>query len=160
VWACKLAIELGFPQLKPTDVHEDNTDCIALANNLNMHLRGRSKHAVLRVCSVIQKLKFRWTNQRQAMLFFGAKCKHTIVNKSNINQMGTKALPRVPFETLRIISSATSRLATNDSHSALSKSRVSAFKFHLVCDGRLFNLQMSLSYFASALSLCIGLGDL
>ena len=30
-WACKLAIELGFPQLKPTDVYEDNTGCIALA---------------------------------------------------------------------------------------------------------------------------------
>jgi len=28
VWASKLAIELGFPQLKPTDVYEDNTGCI------------------------------------------------------------------------------------------------------------------------------------
>jgi len=24
-WACELALELGFPQLKPTDVYEDNT---------------------------------------------------------------------------------------------------------------------------------------
>ena len=34
VWARKLALELGFPQLKPTDVYEDNTGCIALANNM------------------------------------------------------------------------------------------------------------------------------
>jgi len=34
--------ELGFSQLKSTDVYEDNTDCITLANN--MPLRGRSKH--------------------------------------------------------------------------------------------------------------------
>ena len=33
VWACKLALELGLSQLKPTDVYEDNTGCIALANN-------------------------------------------------------------------------------------------------------------------------------
>jgi len=38
---------------KFTDVYEDNTNCIALANN--MHLRGRSKHIALRVC-FIQKL--------------------------------------------------------------------------------------------------------
>jgi len=24
VWARKLVVELGFPQLKPTDIHEDN----------------------------------------------------------------------------------------------------------------------------------------
>ena len=53
VWAHKLALELGFPQLKPTDVYEDNTGCIALANH--MHLRGRSKHIALRVY-FIQKL--------------------------------------------------------------------------------------------------------
>ena len=49
-WARKLAVELGFPQLKPTDIYEDNTGCIALANN--MHLRGRSKHVALRVCFI------------------------------------------------------------------------------------------------------------
>jgi len=32
VWAHKLAIELGFSQLKLTDVYEDNTGCIALAS--------------------------------------------------------------------------------------------------------------------------------
>ena len=53
VWARKLALELGFPQLKPTDVYADNTGCIALANH--MHLRGRNKHIALRVC-FIQKL--------------------------------------------------------------------------------------------------------
>jgi len=45
--------ELGFPQLKPTDVYEDNIGYFALANH--MHLRGRSKHIALRVC-FIQKL--------------------------------------------------------------------------------------------------------
>jgi len=48
-----LAIKLGFSQLKPIDVYEDNTGCIAFANN--MHLCGRSKHIALRVCFV-QKL--------------------------------------------------------------------------------------------------------
>ena len=45
VWARKLAVEL-----KPTDIYEDNTCCIALANN--MHLRWRSKHVALRVCFI------------------------------------------------------------------------------------------------------------
>jgi len=53
VWARKLVIKLGFPQLKSTDVYKDNTGRIALANN--MHLRGCSKHVALRVC-FIQKL--------------------------------------------------------------------------------------------------------
>ena len=52
VWARKLAIELGIPQLKPTDVYKDNTGCIALANNMHC---GRSKHIPLRICFV-QKL--------------------------------------------------------------------------------------------------------
>ena len=52
VWARKLAVELGFPQLKPTDIYEDNTGCIALANN--MHLRGCSKHVALRVFFIQQ----------------------------------------------------------------------------------------------------------
>jgi len=50
VWAFKLAVELGFLQLKPTNIYEDNTGCIALANN--MHLRGRSKHVALHVCFI------------------------------------------------------------------------------------------------------------
>jgi len=45
VWARELALELGFPQLKSTNVYEDNTGCIALANHV--HLRGRSKHIAL-----------------------------------------------------------------------------------------------------------------
>jgi len=45
VWARKLAVELGFSQLKSIDVYEDNTGCITLANN--MPLRGRSKHIAL-----------------------------------------------------------------------------------------------------------------
>jgi len=49
VWARKLAVELGFPQLKPIDIYEDNTGCIALAKN--MHLRGCSKHVALCVDS-------------------------------------------------------------------------------------------------------------
>jgi len=53
VWARKLALELGFPQLKPTDAYEDNSGCIALADH--MHLRGRRKHIALREC-FIQKL--------------------------------------------------------------------------------------------------------
>ena len=84
VWARKLAIELGFPQLKPTDVYEDNTGCIALANN--MHLRGRSKHIALRVCFIQKLIQDGLINVKQCP---------TAVQTADI---GTKALPRVPFE--------------------------------------------------------------
>jgi len=75
VWARKFAIELGFRQLKPTDVHEDDTGCIALASN--MHLRGRSKHIALRVCC-IQKLiqDGILIVKREAMPYCGANCRH------------------------------------------------------------------------------------
>ena len=53
VWARKLADELGFAQLKPTKIYEDNAGCIALAEN--MHLRNRSKHIALRF-SFVQHL--------------------------------------------------------------------------------------------------------
>lgn len=46
VWARKLAEELGFAQLQPTKIYEDNEGCIALAEK--MHLRNRSKHVGLR----------------------------------------------------------------------------------------------------------------
>ena len=84
VWARKLAIELGFPQLKPTDVYEDNTGCIALANN--MHLRGRSKHIALRVCFIQKLIQDGIINCKQCP---------TATQTADI---GTKALPRVPFE--------------------------------------------------------------
>jgi len=119
VWARKWAIELGFPQLKPTDVYEDNTGCIALANN--MHFRGRSEHITLRVLLNNASLRCKLQTQGRTL------CLAYLVKTSRIN------------------SSATSTLATNDPHSALPKPL-----FHLVCDGRLINLYMALSYFASA----------
>jgi hypothetical protein len=84
VWARKLAVELGFPQLKPTDIYEDNTGCIALANN--MHLRGRSKHVALRVCFIQQLIQDGIINAKQCP------------TAAQIADIGTKALPRVPFE--------------------------------------------------------------
>ena len=84
VWARKLAIELGFPQLKPTDVYEDNTGCIALANN--MLLRGRSKHIAVRVCFIQKLIQDGIINCKQCP---------TAAQTADI---GTKALPRVPFE--------------------------------------------------------------
>jgi len=84
VWARKFAIEHGFPQLKPTDVYEDNTSCIALANN--MHLRGRSKHIALRVCFIQKLIQDGIINCKQCP---------TAAQTADI---GTKALPCVPFE--------------------------------------------------------------
>jgi hypothetical protein len=54
VHARKLAGELGFPQLTPTKIYEDNQGALALADK--MHLRNRSKHIGLRFCFV-QRLK-------------------------------------------------------------------------------------------------------
>jgi len=62
VWARKLAVELGFPQLKSIDIYEEGTGCIALANN--MHLRGRSKHVALRVCFIQQLIQMARRNHQ------------------------------------------------------------------------------------------------
>ena len=84
VQARKLAIELGFLQLKPTNVYENNTGCITLANN--MHFRGRSKHIALRVCFIQNLIQDEIINCKQCP---------TAAQTADI---GTKALPRVPFE--------------------------------------------------------------
>jgi hypothetical protein len=46
LYARKLAAELGFCQLTPTKIYEDNEGAIVLVKN--MHLRNRSKHIALR----------------------------------------------------------------------------------------------------------------
>ena len=84
VWARKLAAELGFPQLRPTDIYEDNTSCIALANN--MHLRGRNKHVAFCVYFIHQLIPDGIINAKQCL------------TAAQIADIGTKALPRVPFE--------------------------------------------------------------
>jgi len=81
VWARKLAVELGFP---PQAFLQDNTGCIASANN--MHLRGRSKHVALRVCFIQQLI--------QDGIISAKQCP----TATQIADIGTKALPRVPFE--------------------------------------------------------------
>jgi len=86
VWARKLAVELGFPQLKPSDIYEDNTGCIALANN--MHLRGCSKHVALRVCFIQQLIQDGIINAKQCP------------TAAQIADIRTKALLQVPFESL------------------------------------------------------------
>ena len=81
VWARKLAVELGFP---PQAFLQDNTGCIALANN--MHLLGRNKHVALRVCFIHQLIQDGIINAKQCL------------TAAQIADIGTKALPRVPFE--------------------------------------------------------------
>ena len=46
LYARKLAAELGFCQLTPTRIYEDNEGAIVFVEN--MHLRNRSKHIALR----------------------------------------------------------------------------------------------------------------
>jgi hypothetical protein len=46
VYARKLATELGFCQMTPTKIYEDNAGALVLVKN--MHLRNRSKHIALR----------------------------------------------------------------------------------------------------------------
>ena len=53
VWARKLASELGFAQLGPTPIYQDNEGTIKLAEK--MHLRNRSKHVGYRF-SFVQHL--------------------------------------------------------------------------------------------------------
>ena len=69
---------------KSTNVYEANTGCIALANH--MHLRGRSKHISLRVCFIQKLIQDGLINVQQC---------HTA---AQIEDIGTKALSRVPFE--------------------------------------------------------------
>jgi len=63
---------MGFPQLKPTNVYEDNTGCISSANNM---ILLRSKHIAVRVC-VIQKLIQDWNVKRQGRPRSGTNCTH------------------------------------------------------------------------------------
>ena len=84
MWARILALELGFPQLNPTNVYEDNTGCIALA--YTMHLRGRSKHIALRAWHIQKLIQDRLINVKQ--------CR----TAAQIADIGTNALHRVPLE--------------------------------------------------------------
>ena len=85
VWARKLALELGFPQLN------------------HMHLRGRSKHIALRVCFIQKLIQDGLINVKQCP---------TAAQTADI---GTKALPRVPFEIFTNQLLGNKLLATNDS---------------------------------------------
>jgi len=84
VWARKLSVELRFLQLKPTEMYKNNTGCIALA--IDMHLRGCSKHVALHVYFIQQLIHDRIINAKQCP------------TAAQIAAIGTKALPRVPFE--------------------------------------------------------------
>ena len=50
VYVQKLAGDLGFPQLTPTKIYEDNQGALVVVKK--MHLRNRSKHVGLRFCFV------------------------------------------------------------------------------------------------------------
>ena len=79
-------MELGFLQLKPTSISKDTSGCVASAHN--MHSLGRSKQVVPRVC-FIQKLT-------QDGIIIAQQCPAAL----QIPDIGTKALPRVPFRIL------------------------------------------------------------
>jgi hypothetical protein len=64
--------------------YQDNSGCVASAHN--MHLLGRSKQVVPRVCC-IQKLI-------QDGIISAQQCPAAV----QVPDIGTKALPRVPFE--------------------------------------------------------------
>jgi len=134
VWVRKLAIELGFPHLKPTDVYEDKTGRIALVNN--MHLWGRSKHTAQSACVLYSETRLRRNLKSQAMP------QSTAVQIADI---GTKALPRIPFENFPDQLLGNKHVGDKRfswcSHSALSKPTASAFKFSILgCVGRLLYL--------------------
>jgi len=73
---------------KSSDVYEDNTSCIALANH--MHLRGRRKYITLRVLRQVCFIQ----NLIQDGLINVKQCP-TAAQTADI---GTKALPCVLFE--------------------------------------------------------------
>ena len=86
VWDRKLAIKLDLPQLKPTAVSKDNTSCIALTNmSDSMHVHGHSKDNVLRVCFIPKLIRGGILNAQQ--------CPTAVQTED----LGTKALPRLPF---------------------------------------------------------------
>jgi len=76
--------DLFFLQHKPTSISQDNSGCVTSVRNV--HLRGRSKHVALCVCFIQQLI--------QDGIIRAKQC-HTTVQ---IPDFGTKALPRVPFE--------------------------------------------------------------
>jgi len=55
LYARKLCMELGFPQLHATTIYEINMGCISLAQH--MHLRNRSEHIALRFFFVSALIK-------------------------------------------------------------------------------------------------------
>jgi len=121
VWARKLAIELGFPQLKPTG-------CIALANN--MHLRGRTKHIALRVC-FIQKLI-------QDGILNVKKC----LNMLQTADKRTKDLPRIPFGNFTDQLLGDKHVGGNFLIRPFLSHVCRPSSFHLVCVGRLLYIHV------------------
>jgi len=95
---------------------------IALANN--MHFRGLSKQIALRVCFIQKLIQDGFLNVKQCP---------TAVQTADI---GTKALPQLYGSASR----RQARWRQMIRHSALPKPRVSAFKFDLVCSGRLLSI--------------------
>jgi len=86
VWARELALQLGFLQLKSTDVYEDNTGCIALANHMHLCHGSRGQHITMRVCFMQKLIQNGLINVKQCP---------TVAQTADIR---TKALPCVLFE--------------------------------------------------------------
>ena len=75
---------LGFCSLSPLQSFKTSSGCVASAHN--MHLRGCSKHVVLLVCFIQQLIQDGIINAKQCP------------TAAQIADIGTKALPRVPFK--------------------------------------------------------------
>ena len=147
VWVCKLAIEVGFQQLKPTDVDENviGIGCIALANN--MHLRRRSTHIALRVCFIQKLIQDGILNVKQCP---------AEVQTADIKTKA-QALPRVPCENF------TDQLL-GDQHVGDKRFLIRPFlsyvcrpsSFHLVYFGRLLYLHEQIELQAKLLNYFLG----
>ena len=80
----KLAQELGFTQVSPTVIYEDNNGCIALGNS--GHFKGRSRHIDLRYMFLTDYIA------RDLVKF------ERVDSKSQISDIGTAPRPWPVFQ--------------------------------------------------------------
>ena len=83
-WLRYLLYELGYPQLKPTIIREDNNGCISFSKNATHH--DATKHVVLR---------YYWLKEQVAKGHITLQKIHT---HDNIADIFTKLLPRKLFD--------------------------------------------------------------
>jgi len=105
VWAFQPAVELGFLQLKPTSINQDNFGCVASAHNV--HLCGRRSRLPLVSASFRYSFKTESSVQNSALLQF------------RYPTLGQKLCFEYLSNPLQINFLARGRLAADGFHSAL-----------------------------------------